>query len=217
MGKQANTTNAQPSGEGNGASGDLERRIQSGLETSLKADDARLFTGLNLGDRLLKPDFNLQAEVSAWRANGLKGKIGIETLGGWAESDALIERLEKLKLLGEQFLYTAANPVDLSMLREHGTYRLGTDGRPELAVFCCEFTQHEGTKHITQVGESGEPTIRFSLWDYIDQNSGPQGSAVIVWHRDKLIDQGSAEFHFVNPDKPHAAIRKVLVFTDLNS
>jgi hypothetical protein len=217
MGKQANSTKAKPSGEGNGANGELEALIKAGLESSFRVQDERLFDDLNFGDRLLNSDFDLQAELSAWKENGLRRKIRIETLGDWAEIGAVIERLEKLKLLGDQFLYTAANPVDLPMLREHGTYRLGTDGRPELAVYCCEFTQHEGARHITQVGDGGEPATRYSLWTYIGQNSGPQGSAVIVWHRDNLIDQGSAQFHFANPDKPHAAIRKVLVFTDITS
>jgi hypothetical protein len=233
MVRETKTGNSSPSDKPNEQSkatpgAEVSESLRQAMDEGLKAAESGLSSRERQILRQLKDEsdptlerpslrFDLKEEREAWKEAGLGKKLRVERLGDDADFDALVERLEQLKLLGDKFLYTAANPIDLPMLREHGTYRLGGDGRPELAVFCCEYIKAGIDHFITQADEKGDPATRYTIWDYLDDNCGPQGSVLIVWHRDKLVGQGSAEFYFANSDKPQEAIAKVFVFTDIKS
>lgn len=142
-------------------------------------------------------------------------------LGNWQTEDALIDKLQELKLLSKEYLYSAAPASLLPTVLQHGTYMLNPDSRqPEPHIYCCECVENKCRFFLPQVGAIGELDRRISIWPHVNHHSG-NGVLLIVWDRSKLEQSRDPEamspaaFKFKDPSHRLGAIKCILNFTDL--
>lgn len=180
---------------------------------------------LILATTAIKPD---QASIDGTSLSGSLAPKTIECptvktleLGNWQTEDALIEKLQELKLLNKEYLYSAAPASLLSAVLEHGTYMLNPKSRqPKSHIYCCECVETKGRFFLPQVGAIGELDRRISIWPHVNHHSG-NGVLLIVWDRNKLEQSRDPEamspaaFKFRDPSNRLGAIKCILNFTDL--
>jgi len=142
-------------------------------------------------------------------------------LGNWQTEDALIEKLQELKLLSKEHLYSAAPASLLSAVLEHGTYMLNPKSRqPESHIYCCECVETKGRFFLPQVGAIGDLERRISIWTHVNHHSG-NGALLIIWNKSELKQSSDPEamspaaFKFKDPSNRLGAIKCILNFTDL--
>jgi len=138
-----------------------------------------------------------------------KAPVHTINVKSWPAMQNIQENLEKLGLLGDQFLYCCI-PLDQKSTVHNTGYYSNDEYGP--MIFACHYTKVNGEMHIAQVDDE----LSYDLWHYINKNGNQTTAVLAIYDRAQMRQECRAAFQFIDPANPEQALKAIVVVKGLD-